>query len=108
MGGLTPVGPIRTSMPSLSPSASIPGLGEALREHFDRAPVGILLFGNDRRIVAANEALAKLSGIAAVILPGSHLPRFLWSQDAGDLETRIFEEVDRDARSIGEVDLRSF
>ena len=56
MGGLTPVGPIRTSMPSLSPSASIPGLGEALREHFDRSPIGILLLGNDRRIIAANVA----------------------------------------------------
>ncbi|TMQ48177.1 MAG: PAS domain S-box protein [Candidatus Eisenbacteria bacterium] len=99
--------PLRQSVPSLSPSANIPGLGEALREHFDRAPVGILLFGNDRRIVAANEALAKLSGIAAVILPGSHLRRFLWSEEAGDLETRIFEEVDRDARWIGEVDFRS-
>src|SRR2546425_11399293 len=92
--------PLRQSVPSLSPSANIPGLGEALREHFDRAPVGILLFGNDRRIVAANEALAKLSGIAAVILPGSHLPRFLWSEGAGDLETRNFQGDDRAARWI--------
>ncbi|HYR51780.1 MAG TPA: ATP-binding protein [Candidatus Dormibacteraeota bacterium] len=94
-------------MPSLSPSASISGLGEALREHFDRSPVGILLLGNDRRIIAANEALAKLSGIAAVILPGSHLSRFLWSEEAGDLEDRIFQEVERDTRWLGEVDFRS-
>src|SRR3989442_3344829 len=99
--------PLRQSVPSLSPSANIPGLGEALREHFDRAPVGILLFGNDRRIVAANEALAKLSGIAAVILPGSHLRRFLWSEEAGDLETRIFEEGDPDARWVGGGGFRS-
>src|SRR5256885_15937645 len=65
--------PLRQSVPSLSPSANIPGLGEALREHFDRAPVGILLFGNDRRIVAANGALAKVSGIAAGVFSGGRL-----------------------------------
>ncbi|HEY2923704.1 MAG TPA: ATP-binding protein [Candidatus Eisenbacteria bacterium] len=89
------------------PSAQIPGVGEALREHFDRTPVGQILLGKDRRILAVNDALSKLAGINASILPGSFLRRFLWSAEAGDLEGRIFEEVDRDSRWIGEVDFRS-
>src|SRR3989475_986243 len=90
-----------------SPSAQIPGLGEALREHFDRAPVGQILLDKDRRILAVNETLSKLAGISLSVLPGSNLRRFLWSQEAGDLEDRIFVEVDRDGRWIGEVDFRS-
>ena len=88
-------------------SAQIPGLGEALREDFDRVPVGKILLGKDRRILAVNEALSRLSGLSASILPGSHLRRFLWSEEAGDLEDRIFEEVDHDGTWIGEVDFRS-
>ncbi len=88
-------------------SAQIPGLGEALREDFDRVPVGRILLDKDRRILAVNEALSRLSGLSASILPGSHLRRFLWSEEAGDLEDRIFEEVDHDGSWIGEVDFRS-
>src|SRR4051812_23416952 len=88
-------------------AAPLPGLGEALRENFERVPVGHILLAEDRRILVANEALARLAGISASILPGSFLRRFLWSEEAGDLETRIFEEVDRDGRWIGEVDFRS-
>jgi signal transduction histidine kinase len=86
---------------------AIPGLGDALRENFERVPVGHILLGEDRRIIAVNEALARLAGISASILPGSLLRRFLWSAEADDLESRIFEEVDRDGRWIGEVDFRS-
>jgi PAS domain S-box-containing protein len=97
--------PIRQVVPSAS--AQIQGLGEALRENFDRSHVGHILLAPDRRIVAVNEALAKLAGISASILPGSFLRRFLWSEEAGDLEDRIFQEVDQDGRWIGEVDFRS-
>jgi len=97
--------PIRQVVPSAS--AQIQGLGEALRENFDRSHVGHILLAPDRRIVAVNEALSKLAGISASILPGSFLRRFLWSEEAGDLEDRIFQEVDQDGRWIGEVDFRS-
>ena len=99
--------PLRPTTAIISATAQIPGLGEALREHFDRAPIGMILLGKERRILAVNEALSKLAGISAAILPGSHLSRFLWSDEAGDLEDRIFVEVDRDARWIGEVEFRS-
>src|SRR3954468_21773453 len=88
-------------------AAPLAGLGEALRENFERVPVGHLLLADDRRILVVNEALSRLAGISASILPGSFLRRFLWSEEAGDLETRIFKEVDRDGRWIGEVDFRS-
>ena len=87
--------------------AQTPGLGEALREYFERTPVGMILLRDDRRIFAVNSALSNLAGINASILPGSFLRRFLWSDQAGDLEDRIFEEVDRDQRWVGEVDFRS-
>jgi len=92
---------------TVSASAQIPGLGEALRENFERVPVGHILLGEDRRILAVNDALARLSGISASILPGSFLRRFLWSEEAGDLEDRIFQEVGQDGRWIGEVEFRS-
>ena len=98
--------PIRPSFSAL-PSAQIAGLGEALREYFDRVDVGHILFDQERRIVLANEALSRLAGINASILPGSYLRRFLWSAEANDLEDRIFQEVDSDGRWIGEVDFRS-
>ena len=97
--------PIRQIVPSAS--AQIQGLGEALRENFDRTHVGHILLDADRRIIAVNEALSQLAGISASILPGSFLRRFLWSEEAGDLEDRIFQEVDQDGRWIGEVDFRS-
>src|SRR2546422_11722764 len=97
--------PLRQTLPGAS--AQIAGLGEAMREYFERTPVGQILLGGDRRILAVNEALSNLSGISASILPGSFLRRFLWSEDAGDLEDRIFLEVDQSGRWIGEVDFRS-
>jgi nitroreductase len=97
--------PLRQVVPSTS--AQIQGLGEALRENFDRSHMGQILLAEDRRIIGVNEALSKLAGISATILPGSFLRRFLWSEEAGDLEDRIFQEVDQDGRWIGEVDFRS-
>jgi len=91
----------------LPASVQVPGLGEALREHFERTPVGMILLAKDRRIVAVNHALSSLAGINSSILPGSFLRRFLWSDQAGDLEDRIFEEVDPEGRWAGEVDFRS-
>ena len=99
---MPPIRPITTNA-----TAQIQGLGEALRENFERVPVGHILLGADRRILAVNEALARLAGINVSILPGSFLRRFLWSEEAGDLEERIFGEVDHDGRWIGEVDFRS-
>ena len=78
-----------------------------MRDHFDRAPIGMLLLGEDRRILTVNQALALFTGINASVLSGSSLGRFLWSDSAADLENRIFEEVDRDGRWLGEVDFRS-
>jgi len=78
-----------------------------MRDHFDRAPIGMLLLGEDRRILSVNEALAQFAGISASVLQGSSLGRFLWSDSAADIESRIFEEVDRDGRWLGEVDFRS-
>src|SRR6267378_33312 len=86
--------PLRQTLPGAS--AQIAGLGEAMREYFERTPVGQILLGKDRRIFAVNDALSNLAGINASILPGSFLRRFLWSEEAGDLEDRI-----------GEVDFRS-
>lgn len=88
-------------------AAKILDLGEALQEHFERTPVGMVLLGPDRRILAVNEALAALAGINASILPGSFLRRFLWSEAANDLEDRIFAVVEGEGRWIGEVDFRS-
>jgi PAS domain-containing protein len=61
--------------------AQVPGLAEALRAHFERAPVGMILLAKDRRIFAVNDALSNLAGINASILPGSFLRRFLWSDE---------------------------
>jgi len=78
-----------------------------MREHFDRVLLGMLLLGEDRRILAANQAVAQLTGVGHAILAGSNLRRLLWSDSAADLEERIFEEVDRDGRWLSEVELRS-
>jgi signal transduction histidine kinase len=90
-----------------SAAAKLSGLGEALQGFFERAPVGMVLLAEDRRILAVNEALGALAGINASILPGSFLRRFLWSESAGDLEDRIFEVVEKEGRWLGEVDFRS-
>jgi len=96
-------GPIRW----ISHSAGIPHLGDALAEHFERAPVGMMLLGADRKILRANEAMAALTGIQVSIMPGSPLRRILSSDAAFDLEDRIFEEVALSGRWLGELEIRT-
>jgi PAS domain S-box-containing protein len=97
------VPPIR----GFSPSAAIPMLGEALLEHFDRAPIGLFLLDGDRKILRANEALAQLTGISTSILHDSSLRRFLSSDAPLDLEDRIFEELGRASHWNGELEMRT-
>jgi PAS domain S-box-containing protein len=92
---------------STSALGQIEQLGEALREHFQRSPVGMLLMGDDRRILAANDSVSRITGISAAILPGSSLRRFLSSDAPSDLEERVFAELAREGRWLGEVDFRS-
>jgi PAS domain S-box-containing protein len=80
---------------------------EVLLEHFERCPVGMFLMDGDRRVLAANAAFLRLTGVAAEILPGSSFQRFLSSGAPVDLEERIFGEVARDGHWAGEVELRS-
>jgi PAS domain S-box-containing protein len=87
--------------------AGIPRLGEALAEHFERAPIGMMLLGEDRKIVLANEALAALTGIAVSIMPGSPLRRFLSSDSPFDLEDRVFGEVAATGRWLGQLEIRT-
>ncbi len=87
--------------------AGVPHLGEALAEHFERAPIGMMLLGEDRKIVLANEAMAALTGIAVSIMPGSPLRRFLSSDAPFDLEDRIFEEVVVSGRWLGQLEIRT-
>src|SRR5262245_41340768 len=94
-------------LPSSSALTNIEKLGEVLREHFQTSPIGMLLLGEDRRILVANEAVGRMTGITAAILPGSSFRRFLWSDSPSDLEERVFEDVDREGRWLGEVDFRS-
>jgi PAS domain S-box-containing protein len=97
------VPPIR----GFSPSAAIPLLGEALLEHFDRAPIGLFLLDGDRKILRANEALAQLTGISTSILHDSSLRRFLSSDAPLDLEDRIFDELGRASHWHGELEMRT-
>src|SRR5882672_8226307 len=90
-----------------SPSAAVPMLGEALLEHFDRAPIGLFLLDGDRKIVRANEALAQLTGISTSILRESSLRRFLSSDAPLDFEDRIFEELGRSNQWHGELEMRT-
>jgi PAS domain S-box-containing protein len=79
----------------------------ALQEHFDNAPVGMLLLTADRSIVRANEALAATVGMAPAILAGSPFRRFLSTDAPLDMEDRIFEELEHAGRWLGEVELRT-
>jgi PAS domain S-box-containing protein len=95
---------------SKSQISSVPPIGqgsEVLLEHFERCPVGMFLMDGDRRVLAANGAFLRLTGVAAEILPGSLFQRFLSSEAPVDLEERIFGEVAREGHWVGEVELRS-
>jgi len=81
--------------------------GDALREHFDHAPIGMLLLAGDRTIVRANETMSTVSGLSPAILAGSPFRRFFSSEAPLDLEDRIFEELEHTGRWLGEVEIRT-
>jgi signal transduction histidine kinase len=90
------------------PSAeALPHVGDALLEHFDRAPIGLLLLGQDRKVLRANETLTNLTGISSSVLSESTLRRFLSSDAPYDLEDRIFEEVAQSGHWLGELEIRT-
>jgi PAS domain-containing protein len=91
--------------PALTAAASIPNVGSALLQHFDRAPFGLLLLGEDRRILRVNEALAQLAGVPAASLLGFSMRRFLSSDAVFDLEDRLFDEVARSGGWQGELEI---
>jgi PAS domain S-box-containing protein len=81
--------------------------GDALQQHFENAPIGMLLLADDRSILRANETLAAMTGLAPAILSGSPFRRFLSTDAPLDLEDRIFEELEHSGRWIGEVEIRT-
>jgi signal transduction histidine kinase len=91
--------------PALTAAASIPNVGDALLMHFDRAPFGLLLLGEDRRILRANDSIAQLAGMPAASLLGFSLRRFLSSDAAFDLEDRLFDEVAASGGWHGELEI---
>jgi PAS domain S-box-containing protein len=80
---------------------------DALQQHFESAPIGMLLLSGDRIIVRANEAMSAISGLAPAILAGSPFRRFLSTDAPLDLEDRIFGELERSGRWLGEIELRT-
>jgi len=84
-----------------------PATGEALVQHFERSPVGLILFGPDRSIVAANPATLELTGLSSAILHGAKLHRFLAAEAPERLEARIFDEVDETGRWMEQMDVRT-
>ncbi|HET7497321.1 MAG TPA: ATP-binding protein [Candidatus Eisenbacteria bacterium] len=81
--------------------------GGALQQHFENAPIGMLLLGEDRTIVRGNETVASITGLAPAILSGSPFRRFLSTDAPLDLEDRIFEELEHSGRWLGEVEIRT-
>ena len=90
-----------------SSTTAIAGLGEALLEHFDRSPVGLLLMDGDRKILRANDAMAQLTGINPSLLRDSSIRRFLSNDAPLDLEDRVFEELARTNYWLGELEIRT-
>ena len=80
---------------------------DALQQHFESAPIGMLLLSGDRTIVRANVAMSTISGLQPAILSGSPFRRFLSTDAPFDLEDRIFEEMERSGRWLGEIELRT-
>ncbi|HEU4726153.1 MAG TPA: ATP-binding protein [Candidatus Eisenbacteria bacterium] len=88
-------------------TAALPGIADVLVEHFDRAPVGLILFAEDRTIIQANRAVAEHTGLAPALLRGAMLRRFLFSESPDELEDRIFGEVDANGSWLGQLDVRT-
>ncbi|HET9252538.1 MAG TPA: ATP-binding protein [Candidatus Eisenbacteria bacterium] len=80
-------------------------LGDALLEHFDRAPYGLFLIGADRKIVRVNDAMAQLAGATKVALVGASLRGFLSTDSPFDLEDRLFDEVASTGSWFGQLEV---
>jgi signal transduction histidine kinase len=91
--------------PAATPQSS--ASSDALLQHFERSPVGVILFGADHGILAANPAALELTGLPASILLGGALHRFLAADAPARMEDRIFEEVDQAGRWLEQVDVRT-
>ena len=87
-----------------SPAAPFEG---ALVDHFERAPFGLAALSADRTILRANEALSLATGIPGTVLPGSPLQRILSTEAPLDLVERIFDELHRVGRWLGELEVRT-
>ncbi len=96
-----------TPLSGKATSVAVPGIGDVLIEHFDRSPVGLLLFAEDRTILQANRAVGEHTGLAPGILRGAPLRRFLYSESPEGLEDRIFEEVALNGSWLGQLDVRT-
>jgi len=88
-------------------AVAVTNIGDVLLEHFERAPVGLLLFAEDRTILQANRAVVEQTGLAPAILKGAPLRRFLSSESPEELENRIFEEVAANGSWLGQLDVRT-
>ena len=92
------------------PDGTSPGTkpeGDALQQHFENAPIGMLLLADDRTIVRSNEAMSSITGLTPAILAGSPFRRFLSTDAPLDLEDRIFEELEHSGHWLGEVEIRT-
>ena len=96
-----------TPTPRHSTAEVIPRASDALLEHFDRAPIGLLLLDADRKVLRGNDAVAEITGISAPLLVNSSLRRFLSADAPFDLEDRVFEEVARNGSWLGEREMRT-
>jgi signal transduction histidine kinase len=90
-----------------SPASQGARTGEALLDHFDRAPYGFVLVGGDRKIVRVNDAMAQLTGASAASLVGSSLRGFLSTDSPFDLEDRLFDEVASSGSWFGQLEIVS-
>lgn len=97
------------AVPGAAAPASTPSTraGEALLEHFDRAPYGLVLLGGDRKILRVNDAMGQLTGTSAASLLGSSLLVFLSTDSPFDLEDRLFEEVASSGSWFGQLEIVS-
>ena len=80
-------------------------LANALLDHFDRAPYGLVLIGAERKIVRVNDAMAQLAGASAASLVGASLRGFLSTDSPFDLEDRLFDEVARTGSWFGQLEI---
>ena len=99
-----------SAVPGAAPSAASAAtpssrIGDALLDHFDRAPYGLVLVGGDRKIVRVNDAMAQLTGTSATSVVGTSLRGFLSTDSPFDLEDRLFEEVAASGSWFGQLEI---